>query len=132
MQNMRQFSRTTQSDTKALSVCIFKFNKLERMDLNARLLDVSPAGLGIEADSPLEPGIVWIKEGIEDRKGGVLIWSKKLSEHTYRGGIQFLSVSQDVFENAQEAERLAAYPEPLRKALTHPGAVASILLEPVR
>ncbi len=68
------------------------FDKLEWTDHNARILNLSATGLGIESDRPLEPSIIWLKDSVYGQKCGVLVWCKQ-SGFGYRAGIQFVTLT---------------------------------------
>lgn len=90
MINNRQYIRNPLDKPKAISLIIIPFEKLEKIDISAQAVDVSDGGVGICTDRALDSGFVVIRNGGEDFKSGVLLWSKALSEKTYRAGIQYI------------------------------------------
>ncbi len=71
-----------------------------------KIVDFSVIGVGIESDRPIEPGIIWFKDGIYGQKCGSLVWCKKIGLR-YRAGIQFLSFTRDQEEYLrQQIEQL--------------------------
>lgn len=83
------------------SLGLLSFAQLEISDHVVRILDINSCGLGVESDEQMEPGLVWFHNGVEDHRGGVLVWCSKQDER-YRAGIRFLSL-------APEDERLLRY-----------------------
>jgi PilZ domain len=75
------------------SLGLIAFDNLEWTNHNARIVDLSATGLGIESDRPLEPSIIWFKDCVYGQKCGVLVWCKQ-DGPGYRAGIQFVTLNQ--------------------------------------
>ncbi len=86
---LRRHSVTVQRDC---SLGVITFENLEWTHLQARIVDLSATGLGIESDQPIKPGIIWFRESISGQKCGILVWCKQ-NEYQYRAGIQFISLN---------------------------------------
>jgi YesN/AraC family two-component response regulator len=88
----RQFERRPFMKTINYSIGVY-----HQWELRANALDISDAGIGIQADYPLECGhMLWFTEGIKHR-AGIVRWSTMVSETSsqaekdnYRVGIQFI------------------------------------------
>jgi len=91
---------------------------------DAKLVDLSAKGVGIESNAQLEPGFVWFKDRIGGHKGGVLVWSKLLGTK-YRAGIKFLNLSRDEEEYVEERIDRFKPHVPLRE----PEQIISTLIE---
>ncbi len=102
MEYTRKHPRRSLSDSLGIPVTIIQFGKLSRYDITVQGVDVSEGGLGIVAEVPLSPGFVWFWRSVSDRKGGMLVWSKKEND-TYRAGIQFLPIPVSPDEYLQKA-----------------------------
>ena len=76
------------------SLGVISFSNLELMDYQAKIVDVSVIGVGIESPRVIQPGIIWFSKSISGHKYGTLVWCKQIGE-TYRAGIQFLSLSRE-------------------------------------
>jgi len=120
----RQFARRLFGRPTDVTMSIAKFESLEKVDLKARAVDVSSGGLCIESASPLEPGFVWFRDGLETEKGGVVVWSRELDDKTCRAGIQFVPVKQD--EECSGNTGTAELPVP---SWSDPGLVVSMLVD---
>jgi hypothetical protein len=81
---------------------VIKFKQLDCEDHQGQIVDISMSGVGIESNTPMEPGYVWFKNRIWGQHSGLLLWSKQVGSH-YRSGIQFVSPTHDVelFANNQ-------------------------------
>ncbi len=74
------------------SLGIVSFHNLVRTDYDARIVDRSLIGIGIESDQPINPGIVLFRESVYGQKCGVLIWCHQ-KDNRYFSGIHFLSLT---------------------------------------
>jgi hypothetical protein len=74
---------------------IFTFNNFDRMDQHASIVDISNGGVGIQLDTPAEPGIVWFRDRVFGQHSGILLWSKKVGTQ-YRSGIRFVPLSHKI------------------------------------
>jgi hypothetical protein len=106
---------------------IITFKRLEWMDHDAQIVDISIVGIGIESSQQIEPGLVWFKERIGGYKSGVLMWSKQ-SGSRFRAGIKFVPLSRD--EEAYVHEQVKqSHPS---KPIHDPARIISTLLESVK
>jgi hypothetical protein len=101
MIEMRHTPREPVADTKAYWMSVISFKRLDWTDLIAKVVDVSPQGVGIEARSKIDPGFVWFSEKVDGLQGGLLMWSKQ-RDSKYRGGIRLVSVTPDEAKKIQE------------------------------
>ncbi len=76
------------------SVGVITFRRLDWIEAYASVIDLSVTGVGIESDTPLEPGFVWFKDRVGGHRGGVLMWSLR-RDGKYRAGIKFVPLSRD-------------------------------------
>jgi hypothetical protein len=89
--------------TKAYWMSVISFKRLDWTDLIAKVVDVSPLGIGIEARSKIDPGFVWFSEKVDGHQGGLLLWSKQHdSDGKYRGGIRLVPLDPDEAKVLQE------------------------------
>jgi hypothetical protein len=88
----RQLPREHLANHKVCSMCLLSFKRMEKCDVIAEIVDVTPAGIGIKIIHKVDPGFVWFSEKIEGHRGGLLMWSKEL-DSLYRGGIKFVPLS---------------------------------------
>ena len=72
---------------------VISFEHLAWTEHSVKIVDLSITGIGVGAEQPIEPGIIWFKEHLYGQKCGVLVWCKKLGDR-YRGGIQFVSLNR--------------------------------------
>lgn len=101
MNEMRHMPRETVTETKAYWMSVISFKRLDWTDLVAKVVDMNPLGVGIEAGSKIDPGFVWFSEKVDGHQGGLLMWSKQ-TNGKYRGGIRLVPVTQDEAKNIQE------------------------------
>ena len=106
------------------SLCIISLKHFVWKAHDAKLVDLSTKGVGIEANAHLEPGFVWFKDRVGGHKGGVLVWSKQLGTK-YRAGIKFLHLSRDVEDYVEERIDRFKPHVPLRE----PEQIISTLIE---
>jgi hypothetical protein len=86
--DVRRFERRPYNETVDFSVSVFEFKELKRLNLKGTGMDINDAGIGIQADYPLEPGHVLRFSGI-GQKTGIVKWSMK-SGNIYRVGLSFV------------------------------------------
>ncbi len=91
MEYTRKHPRKSFDESLGIPVTLIQFGKLHRYDITVHGVDISDGGLGIVADVPLSPGFVWFWRSVSERKGGMLVWSKR-ENNRYRAGIQFLPI----------------------------------------
>ncbi len=104
MEYTRKHPRKSYEDTLGIPITLIQFGKLHRHDITVRGVDISEGGLGIVADEPLSPGFVWFWRSVAERKGGILVWSRKEQNgNQYRAGIQFLPIPISPDDYLQEA-----------------------------
>ncbi|MGD8352779.1 MAG: PilZ domain-containing protein, partial [Pseudomonadota bacterium] len=58
-------------------------------EFDARIVDLSSGGIGVQTDLPLPPGQVFHLDRDEERKKGVVRWSM-VFENRFRAGLQFI------------------------------------------
>ncbi len=115
------------AETKAVhSLTMVKLPSLEKADLDARFVDISHDGLGIVTERPLDRGLVWFKDPVAEHRGGVVVWSKKLDEHSYRAGIKFV-----LFPSQEAAAQAAPDRTGMPQALRDPQVITSILVDEI-
>jgi len=103
MIEMRHTPRETVAETKAYWMSVISFKRLDWTDLIAKVVDMSPLGVGIEARSKMDPGFVWFSEKVDGQQGGLLMWSKQRdSDGKYRGGIRLVPLDPDEAKILQE------------------------------
>ncbi len=122
--DMRQASRQRVAYSRPCWINVISFKKMTSRDLIVKVVDTSPHGVGIEASHKVEPGFIWFSEKVDGKRGGLLMWSKKV-ESVYRGGIRFVSLSP---EHERIIEEIFAEDGPLKDPL----AVAETMLESYR
>jgi hypothetical protein len=72
---------------------VISYENLEWTEHDAKIVDLSVIGIGIETGRLLTPGIVWFREHVYGQRCGFLVWSKKIGEHC-RSGIQFVTLAR--------------------------------------
>jgi hypothetical protein len=101
MTEMRHMPRETIAETKAYWMSLISFKRLDRTDLVAKVVDMNPLGVGIEAGKKIDPGFVWFSEKVDGHQGGLLMWSKQ-SDGKYRGGVRLVPVTPEEAKNIEE------------------------------
>jgi hypothetical protein len=101
METMREAQREPVISNRDCSLGIITLKHFEWKNHDAKLVDLSIKGVGIESEAHLEPGFVWFKNRVGGHKGGVLVWSKQLGT-IYRAGIKFLNLSRDEEDYVEE------------------------------
>ena len=69
MNEMRNMTRQPVSDTKAYWMSVISFKEMDWTELIAKVVDMSPHGVGIEARSKMDPGFVWFSEKVDGSRG---------------------------------------------------------------
>ncbi len=124
MIEMRHAPRQRVTEKKSYSMSVISFKRLEWNDLVVRVVDISPQGAGIEVESGIEPGFVWFSNKVDDKKGGLLMWSKQFGGR-YRGGIKFVPLS---VEEEQSTEQRLTGSGPFRD----PTAIVDTIIESLK
>jgi len=92
---------------------VVKFKQLDRADHHGRIVDISRSGIGIESNTPMEPGLVWFKDRIWGQYSGVLLWSKQVGSQ-YRSGIRFASLPYNAAPDDKNQSAQSGFREPLK------------------
>jgi hypothetical protein len=121
---LRRHPLTVQRDC---SLGVITFGNLERTDHHAKVVDLSATGIGIESERPIEPGIIWFKDGVYGQKCGVLVWCQN-NGFRYRAGIQFISLNQ----TEEECLRQQIEGSQQSKSLLDPQRVVATLIDSIR
>jgi hypothetical protein len=131
MDDSRQSQRQPIMGKRDFDLGVFVSKQLDRTDHHASIVDISNSGVGIESNSPMEPGLVWFRNRIWGQHSGVLLWSKQVGTQ-YRSGIQFAPLPHDAEPGAKNQFAQSGPREPL-KDLTRFVAMqlASIKQDPV-
>ena len=87
--DMRQFRRKTYAETIDFAVMRPALRERSTSRLKARIVDLSDGGLGIQADNPLEPGVMLSFTNGDDKKSGVIKWASKADDQQHRAGLAF-------------------------------------------
>ena len=124
METTREAQREPVIGNRNCSLGVISLKHFEWKAHDAKLVDLSAKGVGIESNAQLEPGFVWFKDRIGGHKGGVLVWSKLLGTK-YRAGIKFLNLSRDEEEYVEERIDRFKPHVPLRE----PEQIISTLIE---
>jgi hypothetical protein len=95
MNDNRHSQRQPVMKKRDCALGLFSFKHLDWTDHQASIVDIGNGGVGIELDTPPEPGIVWFRDRIFGQHSGVLLWSKQVGSQ-YRSGIRFVPLSHDV------------------------------------
>jgi len=101
MTEMRLMPRQPVMDKKDYSMSVISFKRLDWTDIVVSVVDMSLQGAGVEVEGRVEPGFVWFSDTVDGKKGGLLMWSKRLGSK-YRGGIKFVPLSPDDEQRVQE------------------------------
>jgi hypothetical protein len=125
MINQRQHVRQLVEGPGKLAMTIIPFETLEKIDLTVDAVDRGDGGLAINAERVLEPGFVVIRDGLAERKNGVLVWIKERGDRSCRAGIQFVPTREKESERSQN-EVGPGFPLP---ALQDPELFASLIMD---
>ena len=110
---------------------VIKFKELDRTDHHGHIVDISKSGVGIESNTPMEPGFVLFRDRIWGQHSGVLLWSKQVGT-LYRSGIRFAPLPHDAEPGAENQFARSGAREPLKDlARFVEMQLASIKLDPV-
>ncbi len=93
--DMRQFSRRSYIETIDFSVIMPKFSERSASRLKGRIVDLSDGGIGIQADYPLEPGVMLCFTRGDTETKGIIKWAIKVDEQRHRAGIAFRTENSD-------------------------------------
>jgi hypothetical protein len=127
MNDNRYSHRQPIAEKRDCTLGIFTFNHLDWTDHHAAIVDISNSGVGIELNTPVEPGIVWFRDRVFGQHSGVLLWSKQVGS-LYRSGIRFVSLSHDIEQFVNQKIIKTHQREPLRD-LQH---IVAMQLESIR
>ncbi len=71
------------------SLYVFDVSNIKKLTFRGEGTDIGHGGIGIRTDYPLEPGhLVEFTNG--QRKCGIVAWSRKIDDRSYRAGIKFM------------------------------------------
>ena len=126
MKELRRHMRLPQGRTNGIDMRIAKFGTLDKIDLSVRAVDISAAGMGVEADVPLEPGFVWFRDSVGHHECGVVVWTRECENNTCRAGIKFIPIGPG---HDAAAHASAAHPYP--PSCHAPQLVACMLVDEV-
>ena len=87
--DMRQFRRRVHTETIDFSVMLPELRERSASRLKGRIVDLSDGGIGIQADYPLEPGVMLSFMSGDSEKSGVIKWAIKVDDRHHRAGIAF-------------------------------------------
>jgi hypothetical protein len=126
MHDARQQARLPQGRTNGIAMRIAKFGTLDITDLSVRAVDISAAGMSVEADVLLEPGFVWIRDKAGHQQGGVIVWTRACENDICRAGIKFIPLT-----SGHEVISHANADHPYPPSCHAPGLVACMLVDEV-
>jgi len=92
---------------------VIKFKKLDRTDHHGHIVDISKSGVGIESNTPMEPGFVLFRDRVWGQNSGVLLWSKQVGTQ-YRSGIRFVPLPHDAALSVDKHSAQSGPREPLK------------------
>jgi len=92
---------------------VIKFKELDRTDHRGHIVDISKSGVGIESNTPMEPGFVLFRNRIWGQHSGVLLWSRQVGTQ-YRSGIRFVPLPHDAALGAGNESVQSGHREPLK------------------
>jgi SAM-dependent methyltransferase len=87
--DMRQFRRRAYTETIDFSIIMPALRERSSSRLKGRIVDLSDGGIGIQADYPLEPGVMLSFTRGDTEKRGVIKWAIKVDEQRHRAGVAF-------------------------------------------
>ena len=94
MEDNRHSQRQQITVKRDCAMDVIKFKELDRADHHGHIVDISRSGIGIESNTPMEPGFVLFRDRIWGQHSGVLLWSKQVGTQ-YRSGIRFVPLPHD-------------------------------------
>jgi hypothetical protein len=89
----KEIKRHSVTSDRYCSLRVVSRRNLVCSDQYVRIIDLSVIGMGVECEQPIEPGIIWFKEGVYGQKCGCLVWQRRKGSR-YRLGIEFISLSR--------------------------------------
>jgi hypothetical protein len=92
-----------------------------------RIVDVSVAGVGIESQDAIEPGLACFKEPLSGHKFGVVAWCRQQGDF-YRAGISFVTLPYEQEQYILNQVRQSRGRQPLK----YPGKIITSLLAPLK
>jgi len=87
--DMRQFRRRVYTETIDFSVMMPELRERSASRLKGRIVDLSDGGIGIQADYPLEPGVMLSFMSGDSEKSGIIKWAIKMDDQRHRAGVAF-------------------------------------------
>ncbi len=93
---MRQFRRRVYTETIDFAVILPEIKAQSASRLKGRIVDLSDGGIGIQADFPLEPGVMLIFHRGDMEKSGVIKWAIKMDKQRHRVGVAFRTEDSDI------------------------------------
>jgi hypothetical protein len=113
MEDNRHSQRQPITVKRDCAMDIIKFKELDRTDHHGHIVDISKSGVGIESNTPMEPGFVLFRDRIWGQHSGVLLWSKQVGTQ-YRSGIRFVPLPHDAALSADKHSAQSGPHEPLK------------------
>ena len=113
MQDNRHSQRQPLMVKRDCAMDVLKFKELDRTDHRGHIVDISKSGVGIESNTPMEPGFVLFRNRIWGQHSGVLLWSKQVGTQ-YRSGIRFVPLPHDAAVGADIQSVHSGPREPLK------------------
>ena len=113
MQDNRHSQRQPLMVKRDCAMDVIKFKELDRKDHRGHIVDISKSGVGIESNTPMEPGFVLFRNRIWGQHSGVLLWSKQVGTQ-YRSGIRFVPLPHDAAVGADIQSVHSGPREPLK------------------
>ena len=113
MEDHRHSERQPVMENRDFVLDVVKFKQLDRSDHHGHIVDISRSGIGIESNTPMEPGLVWFRDRIWGQYSGVLLWSKQVGSQ-YRSGIRFASLPRNLEPDVTNQSAPSGFREPLK------------------
>ena len=113
MQDNRHSQRQPLMVKRDCTMDVIKFKELDRTDHHGHIVDISKSGVGIESNTPMEPGFVLFRNRIWGQHSGVLLWSRQVGTQ-YRSGIRFVPLPHDAAVGADNQSAQSEPREPLK------------------
>jgi PilZ domain len=113
MEDNRHSQRQSITVKRDCAMDVIKFKELDRSDHHGHIVDISKSGVGIESNTPMEPGFVLFRDGIWGQHSGVLMWSKQVGTQ-FRSGIRFVPLPHDVALSVDNHAAQSGPREPLK------------------
>ena len=83
----RRHKRELCEGTVEITMSVIKSHEKEQVCLHAAIADISPGGIGVVSEIPLEPGFVRLY-GMYEQRNGYVMWNRNIDNTTYRAGIR--------------------------------------------